>query len=455
MMGTRKRMKDNRGFTLVELIVATSVLAVIMTPLLRLFVMAGNTIRSSSDFGLTTVAMENAQELVLGVDFMDLSELLDLSDISDIKGSDLMEDALKKLSPYSSSTDVDAVLKDKDIDADGSVNMVKYGVTGLKTGNTGGHIEVTIAKITDTTDKNSIHYNALYGGVKDTDFSSFTAMDLTMVQPGFVSDGSGGVEISRSSQVDFRSAISNAVVDGVTNLDDVQRIIRVTLNQKDKLVGSTDKYQMVEYSTVYEYYADNGSGDASTYREADILESKEIFSGESYIGTDGVFSVQLVYFPLYHQDRDLIVVETSNASTEKSDFGVKFFLIKQDVVGYEHPFILDSSGNNEIVKDGSLSASNSEYDYSAYVYLDDVDDHFALYTNIHYDVSGLYTTPISSDFLFNSKASASSSDYDVPKTLTSKLVADSDDSRGFNILVEAFDGDGAEPVNQMMTVKLN
>ncbi len=61
-----KYSADNRGLTLVELIVGVTILAIIITPLLHAFVTGANTERKSREYGEATTAAENIMEIVQG-----------------------------------------------------------------------------------------------------------------------------------------------------------------------------------------------------------------------------------------------------------------------------------------------------------------------------------------------------------------------------------------------------
>ncbi len=108
---------DNRGLTLVELIVGVTLLAIIVTPLLHAFVTGANTERKGRQYGEATVAAENIAEVVEAASLSQLpaalSELGTLEANSSYKLTGVKEgtstfDATVTLTPSAKSSNINA-----------------------------------------------------------------------------------------------------------------------------------------------------------------------------------------------------------------------------------------------------------------------------------------------------------------------------------------------------------
>ena len=75
-MKMRKEL-NNKGFSLVELLIATIILGIVVAPLLHTFVTAANTTARSRQIGDATLMGENVAELVKATALKDLDELFD------------------------------------------------------------------------------------------------------------------------------------------------------------------------------------------------------------------------------------------------------------------------------------------------------------------------------------------------------------------------------------------
>ena len=75
-MKMRKEL-NNKGFSLVELLIATIILGIVVAPLLHTFVTAANTTARSRQLGDATLLGENVAELVEAADLKDLNKLFE------------------------------------------------------------------------------------------------------------------------------------------------------------------------------------------------------------------------------------------------------------------------------------------------------------------------------------------------------------------------------------------
>lgn len=72
-----KNLKNNnQGFTLVEIIVAVSILALVLVPIFQVFIVGVNTTNKAQNYGTVTEALENTMEVVKGAEITELGDAL-------------------------------------------------------------------------------------------------------------------------------------------------------------------------------------------------------------------------------------------------------------------------------------------------------------------------------------------------------------------------------------------
>lgn len=447
----KKCKNNNRGFTLIELIIATAVLSIIMAPLMRAFVIAANTSRLTNIYGETSTAIKNVVELITGTD---------ISGIDD-ESVDEIEQVLKNLPAYDdgSATPEIAITSIGATDSNGdSLHATSKGftLTNVNMGNDmgeAGKIDVIITPIDpNETDKTELSFNDWYGAVNSTDFSSYTAMDMTLIQPGVIADTSvtpALKTLDSANHVDFRAV---AKMTGGTNsgLTNVNRTIGITLVPVEIKNPDYDEFNptlhpeyindpdKINYTVRYEYTSQFGGSPASAgYTE---------FTGDAAYGSDGVCSIQLAYYPMYANDETILI-------SNREKLPVNVFLMKQDMSGLSYS--IDQSPSANIVEryETSYSCDVELYEYEAGDTAANSNHSTYIFSNMDTNLMG--TGAMTGSFVFTYKGS----DYisDVTGTLKDKLVADSSGGRGFNVLVKAYQKNAAGNwylADQVQTVKL-
>lgn len=430
----QRRKNQNAGFTLVELVVAVGVLTVIMTPLMRAFVFASNTLYRSASYGESTKTMVNTLELV------------NASSIYSIDDLDSLKEQLEKLPVYNGET-----LDIKDMSEDSftsptAMNTSEYtdvynGVkvenvlTGITDHNTEGKVEVFVTAIDATAKEGAMASNTAYDSVNVSEFASYTNMDMTLMQPGLYVDDDGDVDVVKSSHVDFIAETELMAKLGVSSVGSMTNITRtIELNILEPTSNATG-YDAVEYEVIYKYSA-TANGQTKTY-------DNTLFAGLSFLGQDGIFSVQLVYLPMYTGTETFVI-------NNKDNFETKLFLIKQDVIGYQKPF---GSGESDVATYANDTA------YKAKVTLNETttsSSHaLALYTNINKFINTALnqsTTNLAGPFYFQYNTT---SQIDLATQL---LVDEFKGGRGFNVYVRIYEKDYSgnyQLVADQTIVKLN
>lgn len=432
-MGRFVRLKENNGgFTLVELALATIILTVIMVPLMRAFMMAGSTITKSASFGATTTAMENTMELVAAASFQNMDDVVNI------------ETALDKLTAYNSSGVT--VSEFTDVAGGGSTgtnsfaigeNSQGYTVTNVDVGgqNGAGIVDVVITPIDGSASEGDLAYNEAYSDVNTEFFSSFTNMDLTMLQPGMgINSTSGKVEIDETNHVDFlaqKSLMADARITDPTGLTNLTRTIEVHIEESAE---TTTVGELLQYRVIYKYSA-SGNGAGPYYY------TNTVFEGNAFLGSDDIFSVQLVYFPLYHGTE---TIEIYN----KLDYSARFFLIKQDIIGFPRPFYTSSTDVNASI------AQDTAYNLAIKLTEDEGNNDLKLYTNVNQSITGTGSTmtgTFSYAYYYTSGSNTSMS-------LADKLVANEQGGRGYNVLVRVYEPNGTGSfalASEITSVKLS
>lgn len=416
----KKLKNSNKGFTLIELIIATAVLTVIMTPLMRAFVIASNTSRQTNVYGETSTAIKNTVELI---------NAAAMSGINDLTG---IESNLGNLPAYDST-----VLEVKPMEA---ADLVSYHtasqgfvINNADMGNGAGKLDVVITPIDSSeTDTNSYAYNEWYKDVNSTDFSSFTNMDVTMLQPG-VKVESDGVNITKSieesTHADYRA--TSFLRTGITAHNRIDRNVQITLTESDL---STAEKPLLTYEVKYIYTVDS----SNTW-------SVTVFTGDAGYGDDGVCSIQIAYYPFYGSTglTTPIVVNDRFTINNQKDLPVKLFLIKQDMSGF--PLAVNSV---ETIGD------SHEMGYNCSIYVEETAGTVTnpitrLYTNMNLNV--ISSNPMNGTFKYFYNG------VEAGDSFKDRLVADDTGGRAFNVHVVAYQKNAANTyveVDRLLTVKL-
>ncbi len=472
----RKFLKDNRGFTLVEMLVAAAMLAVILVPLMRPFFVSLNATQRAVSYGAVTESVENAIEVVKSANINTMFE-----DLGRYYGEDKVEDL---------STDTSLV----------------YSVTnGAET------IEVTIRAPDKGVD------GELLAELNGSDLASFTNMDLSLIQAAgskVKEDGSFELrDVDESAFNYFKSLIGSSSVPSDYTLDEssISRQILVTLTGRGEEVENERNVGVLHYNVKYNYWA--------TYEKSgsdDIKEPKsyEQFAGTVSTGADGVVALQLVYIPMNSNaggvNRETIEIEykthlgpqtayvpdpddddsetglweTVDDDDDDSetglwetvgddddedliyeDYGLRLFVIKQQRM--THAITCNRYVPNQVVSEDAVfycgdcagTASGSDYEdnyYSCKLYLEEgLDDYedmvMALHGNINVNMYTGETIDRAGAFSFEYAEEGEYEDY--TDEFKDKLVVDASGDRISIVEVRTYQG--STETGYMKTVKLN
>lgn len=273
---------------MIELIIATLVLTVIMTPLMRAFIIAADTAARSRDYGVVNVAIENAMEVVRGanVDSFDtyMTNLGAGVSASNVyvydSGSWTNSSGMSKARPtYAEGVNFGSGV-DPWAGEYGNLGYQFFHIDGFYIGDHDAIMEVMISPSSGS------------GGVSLADIAAFTNMDVTFLQA--LADGP-----------DAQFKASNPTG---TN---VKRRIEITFK----------KYSVSKVTCDVDY---------KYYIGTTLSDTQPVFSSTIDVGADGVCSAQLLYQPLYGTYGTSTVTEEIVVYNEEN-LDVNLFLIKQEV----------------------------------------------------------------------------------------------------------------------------
>lgn len=442
-----KKLKNgNQGFTMIELIIATAVLSVIMAPLMRAFVVASNTSRLTNIYGETSTAIKNVTELVTGASMSSIDDLDDIEaklnlfpayDTSVLKVSKFEYDEVGNWGTYDTWVSSKTGLKNSS--SAFLENSKVFTLENANMGNGAGIMEVIVTPISSSAAEGALDYHEWYKDVNDVDFSSFTKMDITMLQPGIIEtidDVTNVVEyeVDELNHADYKATTYlTAAVGG--SVSAYEKEMRITVKP------SVNDPTLLNYKVEYFYNAHSKS------------ISYTIFEGDAGYGDDGVCNIQIGYYPFYAPTRSTTptVKNTITVNNEKN-LPVKLFLMKQNMSGYE------------LATFPQLIGAQHEYYYSCDLKLNvasgvTVDDSVTkIFTNMEENV----IDPKYGDGDGNGVANIGTFNYfygdDDDLSLKERLVADDSGGRAFNVHVYAYQkkstGTGYDLIDQLTTVKL-
>ena len=301
-MKMRKEL-NNKGFSLVELLIATVILAIIVAPLLHSFVTAANTTVKSRQMGDVTLASENIAE---AVEAAPLTELLS----SGVSASKYFAGATgKSLYSYDGSTYTE-------ITNPSTANCYYLGVQGVKAGSSTFNAMIKL-------DANE--YRNGSSGINDVDLTDYSNMDAVYAQ-GMVASNPDDLSLA-----DFRTQVAS-----YPNYRYSDPIRTITLEVKEGVDEDGDPtgkihallYFDYEYTVHYELEDDEGNPVPYTVTiETEQLPEDLLTQGyDPALNGGRLPNIYVMYNPLYGdrgETNDIIRIEN------KIQQPFKVFLVKE------------------------------------------------------------------------------------------------------------------------------
>lgn len=297
-----KKQLNNKGFSLVELLIATVILAIVVAPLLHTFVTASATAARSRRIGDATLAGQNVAETI---EASTISQLLNAPDPSvyfdgatskkfyKLEGSDYIEIPATNAGPDVYHMGI------KDLRAGGSVfnAMVSFDAAAYKESD-----PAQPPKIND---------------LETVDYSN---MDAVFAQS---QDSDNPDELSRS---DFESKAAGRAGSWETSNAKVKREITLNVTETDgKIYASLD----FDYEYTCPYTTEDADGNIEYHTgtiDTDTISYQLLPQGFSAVTNGRLPNVYLMYYPMYGEPsvyNDTIAIRNDIAKP------FKLFLVKE------------------------------------------------------------------------------------------------------------------------------
>lgn len=288
-----KKKLGEKGFSLVELLVGVTILAVIAVPLLTAFLVTSHTSNRAKDVRNQTVA---AQNLVESMKATSIGAVID-----DLKrqimpfGAGSAELYTRIWNPDTKAFDETLVSDYGSVAADGQGYTLKLTNVPVNNKTYNATIYLNAAKYQGTTDD---------PGLNDAPIVNYKEMDAVFKQP---KDGTEDPDSMAASDLAFQSMVATGEeVSSDDVYNSMDRTIEIAIH---KDAGQSD---IVSYTAKYKYhYKDNGTDYESEF-------SYSIYRGSYSADKNGLY---VFFYPLHSSDR-LCIYNTDNLD-------VRVFLIKQ------------------------------------------------------------------------------------------------------------------------------
>jgi len=284
-MKMRKEL-NNKGFSLVELLIATVILAIVVAPLLHTFVTAASTTARSRQLGDATLLSENIAETV---EATPLTQLFNEPD----PGKYFAGAATKNLYSYSGGTYT--------LGADPAVTDCYYlGVQGVQAGSSTFNAMITLDA--------SAYRTAAGDGINDVAITDYSNMDAVYAQSRDADDPDAlGWASFQDKANALHSDWSQASARPV-------RTMTLEVTEVDEKVFARLHF---DYRYSYRYtVVDDLTGEITTHSgslDSDTISYDLLAQGYSLASNGGKLpNIYVIYYPLYGEDavtNDIIKIE--------------------------------------------------------------------------------------------------------------------------------------------------
>lgn len=298
-----KKQLNNKGFSLVELLIATVILAIVVAPLLHTFVTASVTAARSRRIGDATLAGQNVAETV---EASTLSQLINDPDPTRYFAGATSKGLYKPDASGYTAISPDAAGPD----------VYHLGVHGLQAG---GSVFNAMVSFDAAAYKNAVDPE-VNPKINDLEIVDYSNMDAVYAQP---QDSDNPDEKSRS---DFENKVTGRIGSWATSNAKVNREITLNVTETDgKIYASLD----FDYEYTCPYTTEDADGNIEYHTgtiRTDTISSQLLPQGFSVTTNGRLPNVYLMYYPMYGEPsvyNDTIVINNDIAQP------FKLFLVKE------------------------------------------------------------------------------------------------------------------------------
>ncbi len=247
---------NNRGFSLVELIVAVAILAIVTVPLLRAFVTSARTTSKATEVGRATLAAQNIYESIQAVDSDGFDTMFPKKEGSTTDHEAAAAGDLTTIFGASASN----VKMEKKAEKEGVENawVETFDLTGVSAGGRSYDAAVTLdaspARLTadpadeDENTRNPYYKNSSKDGVNDIPLTTFTQFDNVFTQTGsLTNDPDDRIDLLLAGLTDASFSVKRRTIELSFEYEDTDK-------SKDISAGDTVKPVVAYcYYVVYSY----------------------------------------------------------------------------------------------------------------------------------------------------------------------------------------------------------
>lgn len=341
------KKKNNKGFSLVELLIGISILAVVVTPLIHTFVTSAKTTSRAKEIRNQTLAAQNVLETYEATNLVNL-----ITDINNNEELTVFDNIALTSTLYAfNETDYEEVTAGAQYAGDGA--GYKIELTGIKANNTYYDAVVHID-------------NSEYIQQNSAEIVNYKSMDAVYIQPDpNLEDSSNNPDIQAAKTFASQASIDTGeMVPASTFQSSMIRNITITIQKLSpesatSVISCTTRFH---YETDYTYTVMDTSVDPAEPR---LIETRYItdinndfFSGSAE-SLDGLY---FFYYPNTNQAPGSETIEIIN----RNNVTLSIYLIRQSTdSGLYNPTI---NLREEYVSAGAPQHAQLNYDRSNYSY---------------------------------------------------------------------------------------
>ena len=320
-MKMRKEM-NNKGFSLVELLIATIILSIVATPMLHTFVTAANTTTRSRQIGEATLLGENVAELVETTITMSDLETLFENPAFDIDPTD------PNLNPPDSTYSVNSV--------DDRTDIYSLSAKGVPIGSSTFNVKITMDP------------SAYQTGINDVKLSDYSNMDGIYAQSLDVTNPDVLAYAAFQREADRRhhgaAEGENASEEEEWDPNSVEPVRTTIIDiTEDATTGAITAILSLNYTYYYTYSSIDANGVPNNYANSITVGPYEydLVHDFSPVTEGRLPNLYVMYYPLYESSRindiiqinNMLTVTSGGSPVEPERAGaaqpIKIFLVKE------------------------------------------------------------------------------------------------------------------------------